>query len=195
MRIFVLLLVVSFLSPLAHAHQKVSHPTLRSSIDLVQVTTMVSKLDEPKQDFLARVGGVMEAYTQETGFEVCSNIYEGGGRIGVFITTNNSHIGCVTALRPPMQMTDTGETIHTHPSAPHIRLNKNDEILSHFKRKRNGAFRADPEVFSETDYQNGAGYLVIHGTLKHQKGVGTMVVITSIPKPDQEVVASILASR
>lgn len=176
----------------AFAQQKASHPTLRSAIDLIQVTTMVSKIDETKPEFLSRAAGLMEAYTLATGFEVCSNIYEGNGRIGLFITTNNSHIGCVTALRPPMQMNNTGETIHTHPTSPQIRLNKNDEILSHFHHKRNALFRPNPHVFSDTDYQNGAGYLVIHGKIKYQQGVGTMQTVMEITPPDQKVLASIL---
>ena len=194
MRGWMAMLLVCVASLPAFANQKVSHPTLRSAIDLIQVTTMVSKIDESKQEFLSRAGGLMEAYTLATGFEVCSNIYEGNGRIGLVITSNNSHIGCVTVLRPPMQMNHTGETIHTHPASLQIRLNKNDEILSHFHRKRNAMFRPDPHVFSDTDYQNGAGYMVIQGKIKYQQGVGTMQTVMEITPPDPKVLASVLPS-
>ena len=195
MRIFLLAFFLTLMVPFAsHAQQtKVSFKSLRAPVDYAYVTSIVSTGNETKEDFLRRAGGIMEAYTQKTGFEVCSAIYESQGRVGLYITTNLAHIGCITVNNPPMpNMVLTNEGIHTHPTDENLRLNQNDEVLTNFRKRNRAPFRPKPLEFSRTDYESGAGYLVAMGVMMYQNGVGSVVEKGQVTPPDPSVVASIL---
>ena len=189
---FLTFLVLCLIALPSYGQNKVSFGSLRAPVDYKYVTSIVSREGESKEEFLRRAGGVLSEFTRHTGFEACSMVYQSKTKTGVYISTNMSHIGCITVLSPPLSdMVSTNENIHSHPHETRYRANKNDEILSSYRYKNKSMQTADPREFSETDYKSGSGYLVTSDTLFYQKGEGTKAVIGEIIPPEDSVLASI----
>jgi hypothetical protein len=193
MKTFLIAALVFFIATVAHAGQKASVGSLRAQVPVEMVTALVSVEGESKDDFLRRAGGLLEGYTDRTGFEACASVCQSPTRTGVYITSSKAHAYCAAIDRCPLSdMTNTGETIHSHPQEKRYVVNQNDAIFSNFRHKRGERRSVDPDRFSDLDYAGGSGYLVTAGEVRYQQGKGRESVIGPTIKPEETILPSIV---
>lgn len=185
--------LVFLIATVAQAGQSVSVGSLRAKVPVEMVTIVISTEGESKEDFLRRAGGLLEGYTERTGFEACASVCQSPTRTGVFITSSKAHAYCAAVDRCPSgDMVTTGESIHSHPQQTRYVVNENDAIFSNFRYKRGERRNGDPDRFSDLDYAGGPGYLITNGELRYQQGEGKERVIGPTIKPEETTLASLI---
>lgn len=146
----------------------------------------VSRDGENKEQFMARVGGFLAAYTSNTGWEACGMIQqaEKGEGWAVRLITNGSQIGCAQIEFDTPGYVNTEEGIHSHPEQQSLRISVQDQRLLGISC---GDYRTvNPQNFSPRDFANGSGYLVVPKTmfksprLVFQNGRGTEQVVATL---------------
>lgn len=162
----------------------------------VPVGVWTSQAGESQDAFMLRLAVPMHAFTDRTGFEACGLIQHeiGGSRMRVYVTSNQSQIGCasVTVDDPSFALPSRPETIHTHPGGHSITPNVNDAAL--FSGYLPGRERYDlhSNQFSDRDFAVGPGYVVIPGAevfghprlLHEDHGPETVSDLGRLPKLD-----------
>lgn len=142
--------------------------------DRVRIGDYESQPSEKLVDFLQRVGKEMHHYTRATGHEVCGAIAEKDGQFAVQLTTDGVPHGCVIDSRIiPDGFTFSGETIHSHPWQPQLKMDARARAWSaKYSQPHSGStMRNDGRGgFSRADYASGPGWLVAGGQLLHQNG-------------------------
>lgn len=150
----------------------------------------VSQPGETQDRFMTRVGSFLAYYTQSTGWEACGLIQEkqDGEGWAVRLITNGSQIGCAQIKFDVPGYVNTDLGIHSHPAKHSVRVSLQDQRLA--SGPMCGSHRrVFPNAFSERDYHNGAGYLVIPegfarpARLLFQQGKGTEAVVADLDGP------------
>lgn len=177
----------------ALAQSRASLPEGRGQVPVDRVSTLVSREGEDKVAFLQRVGGLLAAYTDATGFEACAQVCASPQRTGVVVTSSRAHAYCAVAQRCPGGLVATSESIHSHPQAAVYVVNENDVVFSGFRDRKGQRKRTTPEQFSDTDFDGGPGYLATGGKLMYQSGRKQVVVMGDLVAPPSDVLQSILA--
>lgn len=146
-------LVLAWLSPAHAAVNNTPQP----------LTKYYSEEGESKRDFILRIAPELRAWTLANKAEQCGWIATDGKRFGVVMMTIHSQIMCL-ANSHPMEMTKTGELIHTHPRGGTYKLGRSDQI------RMGGVtmYTILPESFSQGDIDAGPGYLVTPTTVLYQ---------------------------
>lgn len=146
-----------------------------------------SAAGESLDAFALRIGPLLRAYSDETRYEACGAIGQvPGGRYGVIIATNESHIGCISSNDIlPEGMDATGQTIHSHGKNESCVANKTDIALfgkdlgKHGIGYNTGRPMAFMKIngqgineFSDLDLDGEDGYLAAEGgkVLHHTNG-------------------------
>lgn len=166
-------IVASLLLICAASHAKAEE---RVRMTLVPVAVLAAHANESEQEFLLRTGRVLQGFTRMTGFEACSPLCRAvDGRLGVSLYTSQSHIGCLVVNVCPLDMVQTGETIHSHTNKTIFDETPADRMFGTFRPGRSTATPKSPgrSVFSLVDYQSGPGYVVDGAILWKQEGPGT----------------------
>ena len=150
------------------------------------VGTHLSEPGETKEAFVRRIAPIMEAWTTQTGNEVCGVLATDGQNWGVKLTTQRSQVMCFFAATVlPEGMQATTDTIHTHPVPPEgsTHLLITDETMESLRMVRDRVMvkrineghrrlRVQVQGFSPDDYAAGPGYLIVGGRLLYQDGPG-----------------------
>lgn len=145
----------------------------------------VSRPEETKQSFMARVGTYLAYYTKVQGWEACGMVQqaENGDGWRVRLITNGSQLGCARIQFDTEGYVSTNESIHSHPTEGSAQVSRQDNLLQ--PSLMCGAyFRKQPHDFSDIDRRAGAGYLVTPAKmfsgakLLYQNGGEALVVTT-----------------
>lgn len=159
--------------------QASSHPNL----PFVDLGVVDSREGESKNEYMLRVGQILDRFTVASGHEGCGIIMENkaGDAWRVRLITNRSQVACVSMLfdEPGYHLTD--ETIHSHPQPRGgiVYANFQDQTLRGFDCGRRLAI--DDADFSPGDLENGPGYLVARGKLLHHRD-GKKTLIGKLPE-------------
>lgn len=159
------------------------------SVDVKPIAPFASDEGENLAAFLLRAAILFRGFTADSGFEACSAIcMSPSGQYGVFLITNESHIGCTVVNVCQHGMTATGESIHSHPQQDSFVVNRADKVFAEARDDsaiviaRGSILRGSAgHGFSETDYEGGPGYLVDGNILRYQKGSGTSRDVGVLP--------------
>jgi hypothetical protein len=160
---------------------KITFGPRAQSVNVKPIAPLISSSGESLTAFLLRAGTIFRGFTAGSGLEACSAICRStSGQYGLFIVTNESHVGCAVIDLCPSGMSVTGESIHSHPQFKTFTVNRADKAFIE-ARSDNGAIIQSGSTqlgsaaygFSETDYEGGPGYLVDGDVLRYQKGSGT----------------------
>lgn len=156
-------------------------------VDYQQLFEVVSDPGESLDEFAARIGPQLRAFSDATEFEACGVIATDGERFGVVVGTNRAHIACVNfSSKAPNGMTATNETIHSHGVDDRFVANRNDKMLQgQVFQGRVGIMSVNGQKldnFSGMDIQSGPGYLAApNGVVLHQAGKnGTTRVVSRV---------------
>lgn len=145
----------------------------------------VSRPEETKEKFMARVGTFLAYYTKMQGWEACGMVQQSKDGDGwrVRLITNGSQLGCARIQFDTEGYVSTDESIHSHPTEGSAQVSRQDNLLQ--PSLMCGAyFRKQPHDFSDIDRRAGAGYLVTPAKLfsgprlLYQNGAEAMVVTT-----------------
>lgn len=152
-----------------------------------------SRKGEDKDAFMMRVGKFLNAFTHATEHEACGMLMarEDGTGWRVRVSTNRSQLACASIRFDETGMRPTRETIHTHPSRTrYIHANARDTRLRGFRC--GSSVIIAPFDFSDGDYENGPGYLVVDDMVYYQNGpdqrreVGRIDTSTRPEAPSQQ---------
>jgi hypothetical protein len=145
----------------------------RLAAPYVEVGVVSSRPEEKTvEDFLLRVGQVMDSFTHTTGYETCGLIMANADNTQwrVRLASNRSHISCVIIQFNEPGYTRLGPDIHSHPYAPEGVVNNNPDHQRRPNFECGGRTTIYDEMFSQGDYHHGAGYLVARNRLLYQHG-------------------------
>lgn len=152
---------------------------------LVGFREFVSNPNEDLEAFLVRISPQAEAFTLNTGWEVCGFVAQNkDGKYGLRLASTRGAVSCgMSANNVPFGMTATKMTYHTHPEGNARPTSADAEfyaenpavsgrMLKVGKPLKVGVGGKGSAVFSEGDYV-APGYLVAEGKLMYQEGKGT----------------------
>lgn len=140
----------------------------------VDLGVMDSQANEDLDQFVMRLSHYIDAFTRITQHEACGVIQERTDGQGwrVRVITNRSQIACARVHFEEPGYRATDETIHSHPAnKSYLHANARDTALRGFRC--GSTIFIHPHVFSDGDYANSGGYLVVEGKVLHQSGEGT----------------------
>lgn len=124
--------------------------------------SIVSEPDESKEDFLSRVGPMLRAFSDKTGYEACSPIGKKDNRYALDVITNESHVGCaIHTAGLPDGFKYIGETLHSHGNDTRVKPNSADMVFLGLSPSDRGQMVGGQftDQFSDTDYSGPPGYL------------------------------------
>ena len=138
----------------------------KRTISVFSLGEVTSSPGESLPEFLKRAGGKMSAWSAQTGFEACANICKNAkGRLGLSVTTNQSHVVCVIVDHCPkgFEALTVRETVHTHPKQKSttytVSVTDKKFLLGERKLGEKVPF-GDAEEFSPEDVSGVSGYLI-----------------------------------
>lgn len=133
----------------------------------VPLGVWTSRPGESQDDFMRRLAVPLRTYTDRTGFEACGVIQHEvtGERMRVYVSTNQSQMGCVFTVPDDSSFAPATRSvsIHTHPGGHSITPNVADAALFSGFLPGMGRYDLHSNRFSNQDYAQGAGYVVIPG--------------------------------
>lgn len=151
------------------------------TVDYQHLFTEVGEPGESMDAFVVRVAPRLRDWTAAEGYEACGVLATNGESFGVIVGTNHGHTVCVNFhAKVPEGMTVTGQTVHSHTTAPRYRLTAADLLV--VGGGRVGAIQRgdNPELFSAEDFA-APGYMVSGTKVWHQEGKGTERVVGALP--------------
>lgn len=146
------------------------------NLPFVELGALDSRPGEGKDQFMLRVGKVLDTFTSLTRHEACSAVMENedGNAWRVRLITNRSQVACARIIFEENGFAPTAETIHSHPrprkfeGVVAIRANRMDQLIA--GKFCGNRFNLDDARFSDGDLKNGPGYLVARGQLLYRDG-------------------------
>ena len=163
----------------------ISFSASAESVDQGIIGRFESNDAESYYQFATRVGRFLSAWTSSSSAEGCGNITESKGRFYVIIQTQNSQLSCESSYM--VSGTNlTGDTIHSHPDYGTGSIVKLTDSTR--KAAKNAGVNLDSinsikvktKNYSNSDYEQGKGFLVTDGVLMYQNGRGTEKVISNL---------------
>ena len=150
--------------------------------DTLKYEVVAKVVGTPQEDeitFLKRASLVIHQYSDANSFEYCANIarqvstdFYGKEQTvyAVNITTNFSHLACVSKDIYPPGFNLIGKSIHSHGKGGTFEVNYMDTQLSTVLKNRGFRMGGDVNHFSSTDFKH-PGYLVTADHLLYQDGI------------------------
>ena len=153
-----------------------------------QLTTLQSRQGEDLESFVLRAGVLFRNYTATMGYEACGLILQNGsGQWAIPVVTNHSQVACALPEPDLEGFTQTGMTIHSHPTQSTVVSNAADRAFASIRGKGSSPHRqhrrqsVNPNAFSSVDYASGPGYLVVGDRVMFQQGRGTEREVGTLP--------------
>ncbi len=149
-----------------------------SILERLPYTALGIRFSEPgatMDAFAIELQPILWAFAARTHEEPCGEIAVGGGRFGIVLGSNDSHLACaIDADRVPPGMHATGVTIHAHGGAGSFYMNRADMVFSGIRTDGTQPWirvaGENVEHFSPTDFAGGPGYLATPTGVIFQNG-------------------------
>ncbi len=136
-----------------------------------------SENSETMEQFVVRIAPFIQQWTDENDAEICAFIGQNDSGFGVMLTTNYAKLECAMTLMH-RDMEPSGYSVHSHIRATKVALSVNDTQHQNSGSRVKSKFTTiSTKSFSENDYKEGSGYLIVLDRILVQSGRGTVKVI------------------
>lgn len=148
-----------------------------ATAESVFVKEFRSENSESMEQFVVRIAPFIQQWTDENDAEICAFIGQNGSQFGVMLTTNHAKLECAMTLMH-RDLEPSGFSVHSHIRATKVILSVND---THYQnsgsRVKSKYTTISTKSFSENDFNEGNGYLIVLDHILVQTGRGTIKVI------------------
>jgi hypothetical protein len=151
----------------------------------VELGAMDSTADESLESFLLRAGGILEQFTERTGYEGCGSIQQSvihkPLHYRIRLTTNLAHAACALMALEEPGFERFGPDLHSHPYLPKGTLTNAQDFFYNPDIPCGTFVQIYDKLFSLRDLRRGPGYMVSRGLLLYQNGsAASMRVIGAV---------------